>query len=117
MRYRSPRNSTLQLATLRNLISCGLPALLILVLLDGTLWADVPKAIHYQGLLLDKAGEPQKGTVSLQLRILDVTPETLCPVVYEESHPDVLLIDGLLDVEIGMPGTDILMSGVALGLT
>ncbi|MFQ5515693.1 MAG: hypothetical protein ACE5FG_14865 [Myxococcota bacterium] len=101
MMYDSPRYSSLQLAALRSRISRGLPALLILVLLNGMAWADVPKAAHYQGLVLDRTGAPQQGTVSIQLRILDQAPGSPCPVVYEERHSDVLLVDGVFDVEIG----------------
>jgi hypothetical protein len=68
----------------RSILACGVSGLL----LTGALGAAVPNAISYQGVVLDIAGQPVSGPVSLRFRIFrggdDSTLPSTGALVYHE---------------------------------
>jgi hypothetical protein len=61
--------------------------------------ADVPLLVNYQGQLLDPAGNPVAGNVSVTLGIWDSA--TAGNELYRETHSSVLLVLGVYSLSIG----------------
>jgi hypothetical protein len=75
---------------------------LCLLLLPLLARSQVPAQIGYQGLLLAADGTPRNGSVELVLRVwssaISSAPDDL---LFEESHADVSVVDGVFSVQIG----------------
>jgi hypothetical protein len=75
---------------------------LFLLLLPLLARSQVPAQIGYQGLLLAADGTPRNGSADLILRVwssaISSAPDDL---LFEESHPDVTLADGVFSIQIG----------------
>jgi hypothetical protein len=74
-------------------------------LLAGAAWAAppvVPATLNYQGLLLDPAGDPRTGTVSLTVRLYDSV--IFGTLLYKQSFSGVALADGVFSVQLGPTG-------------
>jgi len=63
------------------------------------LQTDLPQSIAFQASLEDIGGTPLEGTFDLTFRLYDV--ETGGTPLWEEAQQDVLVEEGLLDVELG----------------
>ena len=90
------RGTALGLSTL---VSIAWVAAASLGLLAGEARANVPTAVHYQGLLLDEQGDPVQGSVDLVFTIYDAL--VAGDVVWTETHPAVPVLDGIYDVSLG----------------
>jgi hypothetical protein len=86
---RADRGLTRRLALLA-VLSCALalPA-----------WAQVPGRVNFQGLLLDNAGQPVTGTVTLQLELFSAASGG--SALWTETHSSVSVTDGVYDVVLG----------------
>ncbi|MCP4597328.1 hypothetical protein [Neptuniibacter sp.] len=87
---------------------------MIFCLTVGSVLAEVPNTINYQGSLTDGAGDPLTTTVSMTFTIYD--DETVGSSQWSEIHPTVSVTDGLFDVVLGegtpaVPITDVVFSG------
>lgn len=65
--------------------------------------ADVPQMINYQGRLVNSSGEPLDTTVSMSFAIYDALTEG--SPLWTETHPAVVVNDGLFNVILGSSGT------------
>jgi hypothetical protein len=61
--------------------------------------AQVPGRVNFQGLLLDNAGEPVTGTVTLQLELFAAASGG--SALWTETHSSVSVTDGIYDVVLG----------------
>lgn len=61
--------------------------------------AQVPGRVNFQGLLLDNAGQPVTGTVSLQLELFSAASGG--SALWTETHSSVSVTDGVYDVVLG----------------
>jgi len=68
-------------------------------LLASSVLSDSPKMINYQGLLSDSTGSPLDTTVSITFTIYDEL--TAGEVKWTETHPSVIVSEGLFDVILG----------------
>jgi hypothetical protein len=75
----------------------------LLALLPGMLalpaQAQVPGRVNFQGLLLDSAGQPLTGTVSLQLQLFPAASGG--SALWTETHANVSVTNGIYDVVLG----------------
>ncbi|MCP4703540.1 MAG: hypothetical protein GY865_02940, partial [candidate division Zixibacteria bacterium] len=84
------------------------------LLIIGSVLAEVPNTINYQGSLTDGAGDPVTSTVSMTFTIFD--DATVGSSQWSEIHPAVSVTDGLFDVVFGegtpaVPITNAVFSG------
>lgn len=79
----------------------GLVVILALGALAGALPAQaaVPGSVSFQGLLLDAAGAPLTGTVSLDFSLFDAAAGG--SPLWSESHPGIAVQDGVYQVALG----------------
>jgi hypothetical protein len=79
------------------------PGLALLAVLSFALalpaQAQVPGRVNFQGLLLDNAGEPVTGTVTLQLELFSAPSGG--SALWTETHSSVSVTDGVYDVVLG----------------
>jgi hypothetical protein len=61
--------------------------------------AQVPGRVNFQGLLLDSAGQPLTGTVSLQLQLFAAASGG--SALWTETHASVSVTNGIYDVVLG----------------
>lgn len=62
-------------------------------------WAQVPARIGYQGVLTNAGGELVSMSVPMTFRLYDSS--TGGPALWEETHNEVAVIDGIFNVELG----------------
>jgi len=63
--------------------------------------AALVSGINYQGYLTDPNGQPLDGSVSIVPSILDQPTSPPGSVLYQENHPNVLVMAGIFDLVIG----------------
>jgi hypothetical protein len=69
---------------------------------DGAARADAPGGIGFQGVALDPLGSPLDGSFSVKLRIYAHPTSSAAPgPIYEETHLDVRIVDGVFGLVIG----------------
>ncbi|NQT20708.1 MAG: hypothetical protein HQ592_13455, partial [Planctomycetes bacterium] len=78
-------------------------AMLILCVMVGTAWADVPGLINYQGKLDDAGGEPVSGVKSMTFEFRDAPAAGNLLGGFSETQ-NVTVTDGLFNVLIGSAG-------------
>ena len=79
---------------IRNIISC----LLHLIIISNLLYSQVPQLINYQGKITDN-DILYNGTVEITFTIYD--SETGSSSAWNESHPEVNIVNGLFNVLLG----------------
>ncbi|MDH3891410.1 MAG: tail fiber domain-containing protein [candidate division Zixibacteria bacterium] len=81
--------------------------------------ADVPQMMNYQGRLTDQSGEPRDTVVSVSFAVY--RDATGGEAVWSETHPDVIVVAGRLNVRLGSvdPISDAVFDGSErwLGIT
>jgi len=78
-----------------------LPALIMFILLAGSIGAEVPGSMNYQGYLTDDAGNPVADSIyNVTFKIYDETNTKR----WEESH-QIAVNDGLFSVQLGSNGS------------
>ena len=91
------------MATIRRPDRGQILSLALLALLSGALAlparAQVPGRVNFQGLLLDSAGQPLTGTVSLQLQLFAAASGG--SALWTETHAAVSVSEGIYDVVLG----------------
>ncbi|MFI5216330.1 MAG: IPT/TIG domain-containing protein [Candidatus Limnocylindria bacterium] len=91
------------MTTIRRLDRSLASGLAVLAVLSCTLalpaLGQVPGRVNFQGLLLDSAGEPVTGTVTLQLELFSAASGG--SPLWTETHSSVSVTDGIYDVVLG----------------
>jgi hypothetical protein len=77
--------------------------LILLVIAFGSVEADVPQMVNYQGRLTDSGGEPLDTTVSMTFSIYDVGEGGAA--IWSETHSVVEVVEGLFCVILGSAGS------------
>ncbi|MDJ0866918.1 MAG: hypothetical protein QNK03_12470 [Myxococcota bacterium] len=78
------------------------PWMILALLVPALATAQVPSRTQYQGVLLDSDGVPLGGSIDITVRIYDhPTSADAASLVFEETHPDVPVREGVFDLEIG----------------
>ena len=76
---------------------------IILMLLFGVLFGEIPRQIHYQGRLTDNNDNLLTGNYNMVFRIYNV--ESGGSALWEETHNNVSVSDGVFNVSLGSKTT------------
>ncbi|MCP4413328.1 MAG: hypothetical protein GY808_12270, partial [Gammaproteobacteria bacterium] len=79
-------------------------SLVVLLILSSVTWAQVnfiPTMINYQGFLTDNSGTPLDGSGYEITFALYYDTTGVASVVWEETHSDIIINDGLFNVLLG----------------
>ncbi len=90
----------------------------LLVLIFATNALAIPQLVNYQGQLTSPTGTPLDTTVTILIRLFEVSSGGTA--VWSETHPTVSVVDGLFKVELGsvvaLPDSVFAASGLWLEL-
>lgn len=90
---------------------CVVLSAVILFLIVGSVFAEVPQMINYQGRLTDSGGSPLTGTYSIVFTVYDASSGGISK--WTETHSSVIVSGGLFSVLLGSvnPISDTVFSG------
>ncbi|MFZ2095670.1 MAG: hypothetical protein WAV05_03440 [Anaerolineales bacterium] len=76
-----------------------LALIVVFILVANPCWPDIPHLINYQGMLTDDGGVPLNGSYDLTFSIYSISSGG--SALWDETHNDVLIEDGLFSVILG----------------